>query len=63
MLNNWICKIEEDHKSGELVIVFEDEMMDQVGWKVGDTIQWTQEDSSWVLTKVTEQESSNVKTN
>lgn len=49
-------KLETDPTTGELVLPISDELMKEVGWKIGDTIRWTEQDNgSWHLTKVNEQ--------
>ena len=51
-----IIKIETDPSTGDLVLPLSDELMKEVGWKIGDTIRWTEhKDGSWHLTKVNEQ--------
>jgi hypothetical protein len=49
----WTTTVQEDPENpDELMIVFPDELMEQVGWKVGDTINWDmQPDGTAVLTK------------
>jgi len=37
--------------NGELILTFPDELMEQVGWKVGDTVVWSKEGDSYVLSK------------
>ena len=49
-------KLETDPSTGDLVLPISDELMREVGWKIGDTIRWTeQKDGSWHLTKVNQQ--------
>ena len=49
-------KLETDPTTGDLILPLSDELMRDVGWKIGDTIRWTeQKDGSWHLTKVQEQ--------
>ena len=44
--------VQEDPDTKELYIQFTDEMLNELGWKEGDTIKWTEQpDGSWVLTK------------
>ncbi len=43
----------EQDENGELVLPFTQEMMDVVGWKIGDTVKWEQtNDGEWTLTKI-----------
>lgn len=44
-------KVQEDPQTGDLFFEFPDEMMKELGWKVGDTLTWTEKDNaSWALT-------------
>lgn len=49
----WTTTVQEDPDNpDELMIVFPDELMEQVGWKPGDTINWDmRDDGTAVLTK------------
>ena len=50
--DSWVVTIEEDVKTGELLIQLPDELVDRKGWTPGDTIRWSaNEDGSWTLTK------------
>ena len=45
--------VQLDEETGEHMLEFTDEMMEEVGWSIGDTIKWTAiEDGSYVLSKV-----------
>jgi hypothetical protein len=49
---NWTVKIEEDPETGELILPFTDEMLESVGWKEGDVIQWIDnKNGSWTMRK------------
>ena len=51
-----IVTFEED-KDGNLVLPISDEMMEELGWKIGDTINWTDnKDGSWTMSKKPETE-------
>jgi hypothetical protein len=53
MNNKWTVTLEEDPKTGELVMPFPPELLAQVGWDYGDVLQWTAaEHGSFVLSKV-----------
>jgi hypothetical protein len=39
-MKSWTTKVEQDPDTGELIITFPDELMEQVGWKIGDNILW-----------------------
>ena len=49
-------KIEEtDDGSGDAILTFPPELLEQAGWKEGDTLKWIdQKDGSWLLKKVDE---------
>ena len=41
-----------DDGSDDLMLVLPDELINEVGWMVGDTVKWSpNEDGSWSLTK------------
>lgn len=45
--------VEEDKDTGELILPFTSEILEQLGWKEGDTLNWSDNgDGSWSLTKV-----------
>ena len=47
-----ILTVEEDPDSGDLFIALPQELLENVGWKEGDTIEWTQDNNgSWILSK------------
>jgi hypothetical protein len=51
-MKTYTAHVEEDPETKELVLVFPDEVMEQVGWNIGDTIQWTDnKNGSWTLTR------------
>ena len=56
------ANIEEDPETGDLMLVFPEdflEQLDELGWKIGDTVEWTDnQDGTWSLKKV-EHESHN----
>jgi bifunctional DNA-binding transcriptional regulator/antitoxin component of YhaV-PrlF toxin-antitoxin module len=44
--------IEDSDSPGEFLIEFPKEMLDELGWKIGDDVQWTtKEDGSFVINK------------
>lgn len=50
--NSWTLTVEEDPETGEAILQFPPEMLEQVGWKEGDTLEWTDRgDGSWSLEK------------
>ena len=53
MTKTWIATVQEDPDDPEArVLVFPEEMMKDLGWKPGDTIEWdVKDDGTAVLTK------------
>ena len=50
-MNKYTIKLEEDGY-GNLIIPFTAELLEEVGWKEGDTLQWTNnKDGSYMITK------------
>jgi bifunctional DNA-binding transcriptional regulator/antitoxin component of YhaV-PrlF toxin-antitoxin module len=50
--NRWIITPEEDPVTGEVIITFPLELLEQVGWMEGDTLNWSvRDDGSVYLTK------------
>ena len=46
-----VVEVQQDEE-GNQFIEFPPQMLEQVGWKEGDTISWTQgENGSWILSK------------
>lgn len=52
MNNSWTITLEEDPATGDLILPFTEEILSVVGWKTGDTIDWTDnKDGTWSLRK------------
>lgn len=51
---SWTVTVEEaDDGSGDLVMPFPQDFLDQQGWKEGDVLDWKDNgDGSWTLEKV-----------
>ena len=50
--NSWTLEVQEDPESGDCILQFPPEMLEQVGWKEGDTLVWKQmSDGAWSLSK------------
>ena len=51
--NKWVLEVQEDPDNpDELILQFPDEVMNQAGWKAGDTLIWTDMgDGSWSLSR------------
>lgn len=48
----YILTVEEDKETGELILPFTPEILEQLGWKEGDTLKWSDNgDGSWSLSK------------
>lgn len=47
----WIVTVEEDPDTGDLILPFPDGLLDSMGWKEGDVINWREENGSWILTR------------
>jgi hypothetical protein len=51
-MNSWIVTVEEDD-AGDAIITFPPDLLEQAGWKEGDTLQWIDlNNGSWQLKKV-----------
>jgi hypothetical protein len=51
-LNRWTVKVEEDPATGDAMITFPPELLEQTGWIEGDTLSWNDNgNGSWTLTK------------
>lgn len=49
-MTTYIAHVEEDPETKELVLVFPEGLVEQVGWNIGDTIQWVDNNNgSWTL--------------
>jgi hypothetical protein len=52
---SWTVKVEEDPETGELILPFTDDMLETVGWKEGDVIEWIDnKNGSWTMRKINE---------
>lgn len=52
---SYTVSVEQD--GDDFVLPFPDELLESVGWEIGDTIGWEQnEDGSWTLSKVSKDE-------
>ena len=53
-LKSWTLIVEEaDDGSGDAILTFPPDLLEQAGWKEGDTLKWIdQKDGSWKLKKV-----------
>lgn len=47
-----IITLEKD-ENGDLILPLSDELCSELGWKIGDTVKWTDNgDGSWTMTKL-----------
>ena len=52
MKKSWTMTVEEDPATEDCIITFPPDLLEEAGWKEGDTIEWTDlSDGSWQLTK------------
>ncbi len=52
----WTITLEEDSDTGDLILPFPQDLLDEAGWKEGDVIKWTDnKDGSWSLAKQVEE--------
>ena len=48
----WTITLEEDPETGELILPFPPDLLEEAGWVEGDTLEWTDRgDGSWSLEK------------
>jgi len=47
----WVVTVEEDPETGDLILPFPDGLLDSMGWKEGDVINWKEENGAWILTR------------
>lgn len=53
-MKTFTVTIEEDPKTGDLILPFADEMLKHAGWAVGDTVIWQDnKNGTWSLIKKT----------
>jgi len=52
-LKNWTVNVEEDPETGDLILPLPLDLLEEAGWKEGDSLNWIdQKDGSWQLKKV-----------
>ena len=52
---SWEVVIEEDPETGDAILPFPQEMLDEVGWNPGDNLKWVDRgDGTWEIRKVEE---------
>ena len=51
-MQSWTITLEEDPDTGDLLLPFTDEILQAVGWKEGDVVEWIDnKDGTWSLKK------------
>ena len=51
-MSNYIVTVEQDPETGDLILPFTDDILESVGWKEGDVIEWIDnKDGSWTMRK------------
>jgi bifunctional DNA-binding transcriptional regulator/antitoxin component of YhaV-PrlF toxin-antitoxin module len=52
-MKSWTLTVEEDPENGDAILTFPPELLEEAGWKEGDTLEWIdRKDGSWQLKKV-----------
>lgn len=53
LVESYTVTIEEDPETGDIILPLTNEILESVGWKEGDVIDWIDnKDGSWSLIKV-----------
>jgi len=47
----YFLTVQEDPETGDLFFVFPDELIDEMGWNVGDELTWKETEKGWTLGK------------
>jgi len=49
---SWILNVEEDPATGDCILTFPPDMLEEAGWQEGDVLEWTDnKDGTWSLKK------------
>lgn len=49
-MTTYVLDVKEDPETGDLILEFPDSLLENTGWKVGDTLEWVDnKDGSWTL--------------
>lgn len=52
MNKSWVLEVKEDIETGDAILEFPDDFMQEAGWKEGDTLEWIDnKDGSWTMKK------------
>jgi bifunctional DNA-binding transcriptional regulator/antitoxin component of YhaV-PrlF toxin-antitoxin module len=53
-MTQWTITLEEDPETGEIILPLPEDLLEQAGWKEGDTLEWKDNgDGSYILEKIT----------
>lgn len=53
MINRWVAKVVADPDDpNELCLDFPDELLEEMGWIIGDELEFVEEDGRWIIKKV-----------
>lgn len=53
MINRWVAKVVPDPDDpNELCLDFPDELLEEMGWSVGDQLEFIEDDGEWTIKKV-----------
>lgn len=51
---SWTITLEEDSETGDLILPFPKDMLEETGWQEGDVLEWLDnKDGTWSLVKQT----------
>ena len=51
-MKSWTLVVEEDPQTGDSVLTFPEDLLEQAGWREGDLIEWIDlKDGTWQLKK------------
>ena len=49
-MTSWIITLDTDPETGDVILPLTDEQLKDIGWKVGDTLEWIDNhDGSWTI--------------
>ena len=52
-MKTWTVPVEEDPETKELVLPVSDEIMEELGWEFGDTVEFIDnKDGTWTIQKL-----------
>ena len=51
-MKSWVIEVQEDMDTGDCIIEFPPDMLEETGWKEGDVLEWhDNKDGSYIMTK------------